>query len=183
MSFLKLTCAKGICAGCVWGCAERWQCQINSARVLVANLFLIIFVTFYLVCFCVWASGLMWWSEDNLWRLSLFFCHVIPGMEPRRWDLAGSPLPTSWVKLIILTGLEVHMRLLFVCYIRMCMHVYMCVCLCVEFRSWCWVSFSITIHLLFLRYGLSLNLELTDWLNWLPSKSQDPPVSVFQCCD
>lgn len=31
----------------------------------------------------------------------------------------------------------------------------------------------------FSRQGLTLNLELTPWFNWLASKSQNPPVFIF----
>lgn len=47
--------------------------------------------------------------------------------------------------------------ILFVCYKSLC--ICMCVCVCVPV-CWCLVSSSFTAHLVFLKLGLSLNLEV-----------------------
>lgn len=43
-----------------------------------------------------------------------------------------------------------------------CIHTCVHVCVHVEVRGWFWLSSSFTPHPIFLRQGLSLNLELTD---------------------
>lgn len=49
---------------------------------------------------------------------------------------------------------------------RTCMqhkNVHVCTSMCVEARGWRWMSFSISLHIVFfLRQGLSLNLEFND---------------------
>lgn len=65
------------------------------------------------------------------------------------------------------------LHFLFICsFVFMCM-LYLCVStLTVEVRSQCWVSSFVFLHLficLLLRQGLSLDLELTNWLDWLNS--------------
>lgn len=62
-------------------------------------------------------------------------------------------------------------RIYFV-YICVCTCVCMCVCghacvhVCMEARGHCLVSFSIALHLLFLRQCFLLTPVLTDWLEW-----------------
>lgn len=51
--------------------------------------------------------------------------------------------------------------------------VYVCVCMCTEARGGCYVNSSIIFHLISLRQGLSLNMELAVFqLAWLAIKPQ-----------
>lgn len=52
-----------------------------------------------------------------------------------------------------------------------------------EARGWCWVPPSTAFHLVFLRQGLFLNPELTNWLSWLASRLHGSACLFSQCCD
>lgn len=65
-------------------------------------------------------------------------------------------------------------------YVFMCMHIYiwyLCTCVCgSEVNIECLLQLPSSIHIFFLRQGISLNLEHINWLSLLAGKPQKFPL-------
>lgn len=78
--------------------------------------------------------------------------------------------------------MKIILSLVYVVYMCLCMFVCVSVHVwtCVEVRDWCWMSFSIFLHLAHRDMVLHLNPELPSPVAFLASLSQGPIISTSQ---